>query len=140
MENKSFIWIFAAWLLSMIATLGSLFFSEIMEFVPCSLCWYQRIAMYPLAIIFLIGAKEGARQTFVFSAPLVAIGWLVALFHNLIHLEIIDESASPCVSGVPCSAVWIEWFGFITIPVLSFSAFTLLGLILINLKRNKYYE
>lgn len=124
----------------MIATFGSLFFSEVMEFPPCALCWYQRIAMYPLVFIFFVGSFRGARETFYFSMPLVATGWLIAVYHKLLHYEIVPETASPCREGVSCSTVYIELLGFITIPMLSLMAFSLLGAILIYLKRNHFYE
>ncbi len=123
------------WMLAMISTLGSLFFSEVMEFPPCSLCWYQRIAMYPLCAVFLVGIYQGARATLAFATPLVAMGWLTALYHNLIHWEIIPESASPCREGIPCSIRYIEWLNFVTIPLLSLTAFTMLALLLIKTKR-----
>lgn len=140
MNDKSSFLIFFCWLVSLIATAGSLFFSEVMEFPPCVLCWYQRIAMYPLVMIFLVGAFRGARETFSFSFPLVVIGWLIAIYHNLLHYEIVPETASPCREGVLCSTVYIEWLGFITIPMLSFLAFTIIGCLLLVLKRNNYYE
>jgi disulfide bond formation protein DsbB len=135
MKTSSFSLLFACWITAMIATLGSLFFSQVMEFTPCVLCWYQRIVMYPLVIIFLVGALKAPESTFVFSAPLVCIGWLIALYHNLLHYEVVPESASPCLEGVSCSTVYIEWFGFITIPILSLFAFTLIGILLIYFKR-----
>ncbi len=127
--------IFICWLLALISTVGSLFFSEVMEFPPCVLCWYQRIAMYPLVIIFLVGSFQEAKTTLAFSWPIVLIGWIISVIHNLLHLEIIPETASPCLEGVSCSTVYIEWLGFITIPFLSFMAFTAIGIILILLSR-----
>lgn len=126
--------------ISFIAMLGSLFFSEVMSYTPCVLCWYQRIALYPLVFIFLVGSFQTPRATFMFSAPLVCTGWIIALYHNLLHYGIVPESASPCVSGVPCSTVYINWFGFITIPLLSLIAFSLIGFLLILLNRKYTYE
>ena len=78
-RNRDFFWmvIFICWLVATVATLGSLFFSEVMEFVPCVLCWYQRILMYPLVIIFLVGLFPLDKKVIKFSLPLVMIGWLV---------------------------------------------------------------
>lgn len=120
--------------------MGSLFFSEVMEFPPCELCWYQRIAMYPLVFIFLIGAFRGPKETFSFAFPLVISGWTIALYHNLLHYEIVPESASPCREGVSCSTVYIDLFGFLTIPMMSFFAFSILLTILLMIKRNNFYE
>lgn len=127
--------IFLCWFIALVATMGSLFFSQVMEFPPCVLCWYQRIAMYPLVVLFLVGAFQGAKATYWFSFPLVIFGWLTAFYHNLLHYEIVPESASPCLEGVSCSTVYIEWLGFITIPVMSLTAFTLIGLLLLSLKK-----
>lgn len=129
------LFIFISWIIATISTLGSLFFSEVMEFPPCVLCWYQRIAMYPLVFIFLVGSFQKADATWAFSLPLVISGWIISLYHNLLHYEIVPENASPCLEGVSCSTVYVNWFGFITIPLLSFIAFSLLGLLLIILKK-----
>lgn len=129
--------IFISWIIAMFATFGSLFFSVVMEFTPCSLCWYQRVAMYPLAVIFLFGVYDEDQSCMRTSIPFTLIGWTIALYHNLLQWEIIPESASPCLSGVPCSAKWINWFGFISIPFLSLIAFTILLIILIIFYKNK---
>jgi disulfide bond formation protein DsbB len=113
-----------------IATMGSLFFSEIMEFVPCSMCWYQRIFMYPLVLIFLINLLYPDDKLFKYSMPLVLAGLLFSIYHNLLMFDIIPESIVPCVSGVPCSTEYINWFGFITIPLLSFVAYSVLFILL----------
>merc|ERR1712138_385769 len=94
--------IFGAWLISCLSMGGSLFFSEVMEFPPCILCWYQRIAMYPLVAIFMVGLFPLSKEVFKYSAPFVALGWLIALWHNLLHLGIIEEDLSPCREGVSC--------------------------------------
>jgi len=130
-NSSAFGLIFLCWLIATTATVGSLFFSEVMEFLPCMLCWYQRIFMYPLVLIFLCGLLPLDRGVFKFSLPLVVGGLVSALYHNLLHWGIIPESATPCRSGVSCSAVWIDWGGFITIPLLSLLAFSLLLILLI---------
>ena len=86
-ENENMTYTYVCWAIAMISTLGSLFFSEIMKFPPCVLCWYQRIAMYPLAIIFLIGSFQGVRVTLSFATPFAIIGWFIALYHNLLHYD-----------------------------------------------------
>lgn len=127
--------LFFAWLLAIVSTLGSLFFSEVMQFPPCSLCWYQRIGMYPLAVIFLIGLFPFDSKVIRFSFPFALFGWIVSLYHNLLHYEIVPESASPCLQGVPCSSVFLNWFGFITIPLLSFVSFSFIIMILVFLRK-----
>lgn len=123
--------IFLCFLVASTATLGSLFFSEIMQFIPCSMCWCQRIFMYPLVIIFLISLLYPDDNVFKYSIALVLIGFAFAVYHNLLMFEIIPESMVPCVQGVPCSTKYLGWFGFIDIPFLSLVAYGLiLGLLL----------
>jgi len=130
--------IFICWLIACISTGGSLFFSEVIGYPPCVLCWYQRIAMYPLVLIFLVGLCPFDKKVFKFAMPLVGSGWFIALYHNLLHYKIVPESASPCREGVSCSDVWINWLGFITIPILSFTAFTLIFILLLIFYRKHY--
>ncbi len=126
---------FFAWLVAIIATLGSLFFSEVMEFPPCTFCWYQRILMYPLVFIFLVGLFPFDKNVIKYAFPFAIVGWLIALYHNLLQYGIIPESATPCSQGVPCSAKYISWFDILTIPMLSFIAFSIILILLIILKR-----
>ena len=137
-NQNSWSLIFGAWLISCLSMGGSLFFSEVMEFPPCILCWYQRIAMYPLVAIFMVGLFPLSKEVFKYSAPFVALGWLIALWHNLLHLGIIKEDLSPCREGVSCSTVYINWMGFITIPLLSLVAFSVLGIILFIFYRRHF--
>jgi len=125
-------------LVASIATLGSLFFSEIMGFVPCSMCWYQRIFMYPLVLIFLINILYPDDKVFKYALPLVVTGLFFSIYHNLLMFDIIPESIVPCVSGVPCSTEYINWFGIITIPFLSLLSYlALFVLILLGRKNEK---
>ncbi|MCK9257189.1 MAG: disulfide oxidoreductase [Sulfurospirillaceae bacterium] len=138
MTKKSSSFIILAWSISLIATLGSLFFSEVLNFIPCTLCWYQRVMMYP--IVFLLAQaiilnkhSHGA----LFSLPLAATGVLMAFYHVLLQHGVISESVSPCGQGIPCSAKYIEWFGFISIPALSLIAFFLIITILIKVYKDE---
>ncbi len=123
--------IFLCFLVASIATIGSLFFSEIMHFVPCSMCWYQRIFMYPLVLIFLVNLLYPDDKVFKYAIALVVTGLFFSIYHNLLMFDIIPKSIVPCVSGVPCSTEYINWFGFITIPLLSFMAYFMLFILLI---------
>lgn len=134
-KDHFFILSFALWVVALFATAGSLFFSEVMEFIPCTLCWYQRICMYPLVFISFISVLQFDRNILKYMFPLTSIGWAISLFHYLIQLEIIPASASPCRSGIPCEAKYINWAGFISIPFLSFMAFTLILTLLIIIQR-----
>jgi disulfide bond formation protein DsbB len=122
--------LFAAWVVVASATLGSLFFSEVMKVPVCVLCWYQRIAMYPLVLILAIGLFPYEPKVVRYAGPLVGVGWLTALFHVLLVAGIIPERVQPCVQGVPCSETHISLFGFLSIPVMSLFTFTLVGVLL----------
>ena len=132
--NNTFL-LYLCWIVAAVSLTGSLFFSEVMKFQPCVLCWYQRIAMYPLVILFGVGFFQEIKATIHFTIPLVFLGWAASVYHNLLHYGIIPESASPCQLGVSCSTVYVNWFGFITIPMLSFIAFSIILITLIILNR-----
>lgn len=122
---------YAAWFVALIATAGSLFFSEVMDLPPCILCWYQRIAMYPLVVIIAVGiATRDVRWKF-YALPLSLIGLAIAIYHNLLYYHLIPESITPCKEGLSCTTVQIEWFGFITIPFMALTAFILVSLLTI---------
>ena len=123
--------VFLCFLIASIATLGSLFFSEVMDFVPCTMCWYQRIFMYPLVLIFLINLLYPDDKVYKYALPLVFIGLMFSVYHNLLMYGIIPEAAVPCTNGIPCSTKYISWFGFITIPFLSMVSFLSIYLLMI---------
>ena len=123
------LWI--AWGIALVATLGSLFFSEISQFVPCRLCWFQRIGMYPLAAILLIAAiRRDTRGGALYSLPLAAFGAIVAIYHIYIEYHPEAETAG-CKIGAPCSVKWIDKLGYITIPVLALTAFSAILILLV---------
>jgi disulfide bond formation protein DsbB len=128
--NASWSLLFAAWLVATVSTLGALFLSEIMGIAPCVLCWYQRVFMFPLVFVLATGLFPLDRRALRYAAPLVAAGWLVALFHLLLTEGYIPETMTPCTQGIPCSKVDVEWIGFLTIPMLSLLSFSAIGLIL----------
>ena len=115
--------LYAAWTAALIAMLGSLYFSNVLHFPPCVLCWYQRIALYPLVVIVPIGIATKDRALPLYIIALSAIGMLIALYHNLLYYKIIPESAAPCIQGISCTTKFIQWFGFLTIPLLSLITF-----------------
>ncbi|MFD1019118.1 disulfide oxidoreductase [Thalassobacillus hwangdonensis] len=122
--------LYFAWLISIIATLGSLYFSEIKEYIPCELCWYQRIFMYPLSILLGIATFYNERQIIKYVLPLSIIGGSISLFHYLEQKVPGFAQIKPCAQGVPCSAEYINWLGFITIPFLALTAFVSITVIL----------
>jgi disulfide bond formation protein DsbB len=112
-----------AWGLAFVATAGSLFFSEVSDFIPCRLCWFQRIGMYPLAAILLIAAKRrDVRGGALYGLPLAVFGSIVAIYHIYIEYHPEAETAA-CKVGAPCTVKWIDKLGYITIPVLALTAF-----------------
>lgn len=115
-----------AWGQTLAAILGSLFFSLVMQLPPCDLCWYQRIAMYPLIIILGIGIMRKDKTSLLYAFPLAVIGWIIAMYHNLLYYNILPEAMAPCKAGISCTTRYIEWFGFLTIPLLSLVAFSLI--------------
>jgi disulfide bond formation protein DsbB len=128
--------LYIAWAVSLVAMLGSLYFSNIRNFAPCVLCWYQRICMYPLVLIIGAGLLKKEKNVVMYALPLAAIGWLISVYHNLLYYNIIPESAAPCVQGVSCTTKFIEYFGFVTIPFLSFCAFSLVLVSLYIYRKN----
>lgn len=128
--NTGWMLLFAAWVLVTGATLGSLFFSEVMAVPVCGLCWYQRIAMYPLVLILAIGLLPYDPRVLRYATAFASLGWLMALFHVLLVAGIIPKSAQPCVQGVPCSETHISLLGFLNIPTLSLLTFTVIGILL----------
>ncbi|MEK3882927.1 disulfide oxidoreductase [Paenibacillus sp. PL2-23] len=127
--------LYFAWLVAVIATLGSLYFSEIKGFIPCSLCWYQRILMYPLSIILGIAAFYDEHAIRKYVLPLSVLGMLVSAFHYMEQKVPGFASIKLCSQGVPCSGMYINWLGFITIPFLAFTGFTLITLLLLVFRK-----
>lgn len=114
-----------AFIVAFIATIGSLYFSEVRLFVPCDLCWYQRILMYPLAVYYLTILLTGRTVNRLFVGLMASAGWALSLYHVI--LERIPNGEAFCTND--CLIRWVNYFGFITIPLLSFTAFTLILII-----------
>lgn len=117
-----------AFLLSVAATAGSLYFSEVMKLPPCVLCWYQRIAMYPLVAILFIGMLLNDKRLHYYAYPFAIAGWLIGLYQNLLYYHVLPEAIAPCTLGVSCTTRYVQWFGFVDIPQLSLVTFTLIVL------------
>ncbi len=111
-----------AFAVALTATAGSLYFSEVAGFPPCALCWYQRIAMYPQVIILGIAAARGDAGVIRYAGPLAAIGALISIWH--IGVERIPTLPSgSCSLDVPCSTIWVQVLGFVTIPTMALAGF-----------------
>lgn len=133
--GSAWLLLFFAWLVATVATIGSLFFSEVMMFPPCVMCWYQRIFMYPLVIMLLIALFISDTKVTPYALALSLGGLFFAIYHNLLYYKILPESAQPCSQGVSCTSDYINWFGFITIQFLSLVAFLLITVSLILFKQ-----
>jgi disulfide bond formation protein DsbB len=112
-------WLAAA--VAVTATAGSLYFSEVAGYVPCTLCWYQRIAMYPLASVCVAAALRRDRGARWYVYPLAAAGAAVSVYHRYIELN--PDAGGACSLDVPCSAVWFEEFGVFTLSVMALCGF-----------------
>jgi disulfide bond formation protein DsbB len=119
--------LWAAFVVAAIATGGSLFFSEIAHFVPCELCWYQRICMYPLSIVLLLAAVHGEYRIARYLLPLPIVGAGISAYHLLVENGVVGQSTA-CLVSAPggCATKWIDELGYITIPTLALTAFLLL--------------
>ena len=128
--------LFLCWLLVSVSTTISVFFSYVLEYEPCVLCWYQRICLFPLIFIFAAGLLPTFDKNVIkYALPLAIVGGVIAFYHTLLYAGIIPESIQPCSKGVSCTEKYIELFGFVSIPMLSFFAFAALVTLLIILKR-----
>jgi len=121
--------IWLAWLVALVATIGSLIYSEVIHFVPCRLCWYQRIAMYPLSFVLLVGAIRREAVVKYYGLPLALVGLAISIYHNVIQLNPSLEGGS-CDPLNPCSARSVEVFGFMDIPFMAGAGFILISVLL----------
>jgi disulfide bond formation protein DsbB len=129
-SDKKMYLLLAQFIISLASIFGSLFFSEVMKFPPCNLCWYQRIFIYPVALIVLSGLFMGSKDTNKFLTPFISIGLIFSVYHNLVYYKFIQVIV-PCTESAPCTAQQLNYLGFITIPLLSLFAFA--ALIILNL-------
>jgi disulfide bond formation protein DsbB len=125
----------AAWIVALIATLSALFIGEIMGQTPCNLCWYQRIFMFPLALILLIACLKNDTGVWRYVCPLAAIGFGFALYHSLHYVGIIPEPIVQCGVGPLCSSAGMSLFGWLPIPFLSLIAFAAIGALVFLARR-----
>jgi disulfide bond formation protein DsbB len=126
---RSAIWGYELWLtflVAAIATGGSLFFSEVADFIPCELCWFQRICMYPIALISLLMALANDHRAARYLLPLPVIGAAVSIYHLLVENGVVEQSQA-CLVSAPggCATKWINEFGYVTIPTLALTGFAL---------------
>ena len=135
--SKGWLLLFSVWVLATISTLASLFFSEVVKLPVCSLCWYQRIAMYPLVVILPMALFPFDAKVTRYANVLVLFGWLTALFHVLLVAGYIPKSAQPCVQDIPCSETHLNVFGFLNMPMMSLLTFSLMALLLFFMTKSE---
>ncbi|HSK93530.1 MAG TPA: disulfide oxidoreductase [Candidatus Angelobacter sp.] len=111
-----------AFVVALTATVGSLYFSEVARFTPCVLCWYQRIAMYPLVVVLGIAAVRGDLGIRRYVAPIAVIGAAISIWHIGVE-RLPGLPTGSCSLAAPCDLIWVERFGFITIPVMALVGF-----------------
>ncbi|KZE36329.1 disulfide bond formation protein DsbB [Bhargavaea cecembensis] len=138
MEKRLENMLLAIWTVSLVATAGSLYFSEVRGYIPCEMCWYQRILMYPIVVIGAVAYFRKDFRAAAYTLALSVIGGLISLYHYGIQkLPALQESAPSC-GQVSCTGAYINWFGFVTIPFLALTAFIIIAVIsLLMLKRQK---
>jgi disulfide bond formation protein DsbB len=123
-RNSLYIALLVAW----IAMCGSLYFSEVKGYVPCVLCWYQRILMYPLAAVLAIGLLRRDWHLPYYVLPISLLGLGTSTYHYLLEKTNIFAGSTACSQGVSCTTQWINWFGFVTIPFLALVAFLIISI------------
>lgn len=116
--------LFLAWLTALMATSGALFLGEVMGMTPCVLCWYQRIAMFPLVLVLGVGLLGSDPRSVRYAFPLALAGWALAAYHLLLFWGVVTESLVPCGAGSSCSDGAQQMVGGVPIPLLSVLAFT----------------
>lgn len=124
--------LFIAWGISVISALGALFIGEVMGQVPCPLCWYQRIFMFPLAVILGIALYREDFSIWRYGLPLSIGGSGFAAFHSLLYFKILPEEIKPCTeTGVSCSGADMMLWGILPLPLLSLTAFVFISMSLV---------
>ncbi|WP_439587109.1 disulfide bond formation protein B [Hydrogenophaga sp.] len=119
-----------AWLVAVAATAGALFIGEVMGMVPCTLCWYQRIAMFPLALVLGMACFTEDRRGAVYALPLAVVGAGIALYHTLLVAGIVPKAWVPCGPGVSCADQKLDILDGLQIPWLSLAAFLAIAFLL----------
>jgi hypothetical protein len=125
-----------SWVVAVVAALGSLYYSEVAHFEPCRLCWYQRIAMYPLALILGIAAFRRDVHIRRYAIPLAAVGGLISIYHYQLQ-RFPDQGSLSCSAEAPCTLTWVWEFGYISIPLMALSAFALITTLLLIAREPK---
>lgn len=127
-----------AWVIALASMIGSLYFSEVLNFAPCMLCWYQRIIIYPLVLLIPVGIMLKDKRLASYILPLTVVGLIVSIFQNLLYYKVIPEAIMPCVDGVSCTTKYIDYFGFLTIPLLSLLSLIAITVLMVIYKKQNH--
>ncbi len=133
-ERRAFALLFAAWLVALGATLGALFIGEVLGQTPCTLCWYQRIAMFPLALVLGLACLRGDASVRRYALPLAVVGAAVAAWHTLVYYGVAPTAIVPCAADGPsCGGSAMTILGGVPLPLLSLASFALVIALLLPL-------
>ncbi len=135
--NRSWTLLLLAWVVAVVATASALFLGEVIGMTPCVLCWWQRIAMFPLALILGIACYGEDRRGAVYALPLALAGVLLAGYHTLLVAGLVSAAWIPCGAGLSCARQSLEILNGLQLPWLSLAAFVLISVLLIACLRKK---
>lgn len=125
-DRRAWTLMFGAWVIALVSTLGALFIGEVLGQTPCQLCWYQRIAMFPLALILGIACLNDDVSVRRYVIPIALAGAGIAMWHTLLYFGVISASIVPCDKTLSCTGASMTIFGWVPIPFLSLVAFVLI--------------
>lgn len=115
-----------AWIVAAVTTAGSLYYSKVQGYVPCELCWYQRIVLYPFAVILAIAAWRRDSSIRVYAIPVLCIGVVISVYHSWIQWFPPASGTSFCTTDTPCTLKYVDEFGFVTLPFMALSAMAII--------------
>lgn len=128
--KRGWTYLLGAWAIALASTFGALFIGEVMLMMPCTLCWYQRIAMFPLVFVLGMACYSDDRRGALYALPLVWSGLLLAAYHTLLVAGLVPKAWVPCGAGVSCADQKLEILNGIQIPWLSLAAFLTMAVLL----------
>lgn len=136
-QHQPGVWVLllCAWVLALVSTLAVLFVGEVMGQLPCVLCWFQRAFMFPLVLVLGVACCLSDAGVWRYALPLAVMGWLIALYHNLLYFGLIPESIKPCGAGPSCSGADMTILSGVPLPLLSLGVFSLLIILLVLIRR-----
>lgn len=136
-DSRGWAALFLAWLTALVATLGALFFGEVMGLTPCVLCWCQRIAMFPLVVVIGVGLLPLDLRCIRAALPLAVAGWGVALYHCLLYWRLVPKALAPCGADAACTQAQLAIPGLISIPAMSLLAFSMIVVLLVIARKGR---